>query len=356
SFLGCLEGTATVVCNGSTPAAGVTVDLYSLANVLLETTVTDVNGHYGFSGLETGDYKITIVTPAGFVADSETKTTTVSMGDCAVVDFTFTCLQITPCQRTIGYWKHQVNVYLTGKGKAQESLAELSAFMEEIRIHFNENLLNPVKIFEVEEGGHSTADSLMVLQRLLTVNKDGTMKDRAKQQMIALLLNVVSFKLSQTQVISADGANVSQAITYCDGTIDDGVSTNDERAKTIADMINNGQTVPAGWIPLSTPVIYYERGRGSIVYLGKGYPNPFNHSASISFALKGEGLIPVQLKVYDVTGRVVRTIIDRDVEPGSHSVTWNGIADDGARVSSGVYFYELKTGDSVATGKLVVRR
>jgi len=351
---GSIAGTIVTVCGSSTtPAAGITVDLFTIDNVMLETIATDVNGYYSFPGLAVGDYKITIVTPAGFVADQETKTTSVSMGQATVVDFQLSCLQITPDARTIGYWKHQVNSYLSGKGKAQETLADLLYYINEISAHFNGNLLNPVRMIEID----AEADQLIALNKLLTVNKDGTMLDRARQQAVALLLNVVSLKLSQAQVISPDGANVSQAITYTNQLIMDKVTSNDERAKDIADYINNGKTVPSGWIPTGTPIIYYERDRqGAIVYLGKGYPNPFSSTASIAFALKGNGLVPVGLKVFDVAGRVVKTLVSDALEPGQHSVSWNGMSDEGAKVSSGIYFYELRTPTSVATGKLVYRR
>jgi len=354
SLLGGIEGTVVTVCGGNTtPAAGVTVDLFTTGNVMLQSVATDVNGHYSFPGLEVGSYKITIVTPAGFVADEETKTTSVSMGQPTVVDFQLSCLPIKPDARSHGYWKHQVNSYLSGKGKAQETLDNMVYWINEISVHFNGNLLNPVKMIEIDP----EIDKLVALDKLLTVNKDGTMLDRAKMQAVALLLNVVSLKLSQAQVISANGANVSQAITYVNQLIMDKVTSNDERAKDIADYINNGKTVPSGWIPISTPIIYYERDRqGAIVYLGKGCPNPFSSTASIAFALKGNGLVPVELKVFDVTGRVVKTLISEALVPGQHSVGWNGMSDEGAKVSSGVYFYELKTPTSVATGKLVYRR
>jgi flagellar hook assembly protein FlgD len=76
----------------------------------------------------------------------------------------------------------------------------------------------------------------------------------------------------------------------------------------------------------------------------------------ISFALKGDNAQPVALKVYDVSGRVVRTLIDRAVEPGAHAIAWDGTSDNGTRASSGVYFYELRTPELATTGKLVMRR
>ena len=357
-FVGSIAGAVVTVCGGNTTAtAGVTVDLYSPDNILLATTVTDGEGRYSFPGLTLGGYKVTIVTPAGFTADEETKTAVVSMGDPTVVDFQLTCLPITPDARTIGYWKHQVNVYLTGKGKAQESLANMCYYMEQIRIHFNGNLLNPIKIFMVDDPDGQTMDSLAVLDRLLTVNKDGTMLDRAKQQMVALLLNVVSLKLSQAYVVSPNGANVSQAITFCDSLICDKITSNDERAKDICDYINNGRVVPSGWIPVATEIIYYEKGRpANLTDVARCYPNPFFGSTMISFAIKGDGAQPVALKVFDVTGRVVRTLADRALEPGAHAIAWDGLSDAGIRTSSGVYFYELRTPELVTTGKLVMRR
>jgi hypothetical protein len=354
SVQGCANGTVVVTCGGETvPAQGIVVDLYTIDNLLLASTTTDENGNYNFPGLSIDGHLITIVTPMGYVADQETKEISVFIGQCGVADFELTCLLVEPTQRTIGYWKHQVNCHVTGRGHPHESLADMSYYMEQIRIHFNENVLNPVKLVEVDP----STDSLIALRQLLTVNKRGTMNDRARQQMVALLLNVVSLKLSQGEIISADGANVTQAITYCDDLITDGISSNDEDAKTIADEINNGQTVAAGMIPLGMPIIWYERdSRGSIVYLGKGYPNPFVTSARIAFALKGQGYVPIDLKVFDVTGRVVRTLVSGELEPGQHSVSWNGLSDRGDRVSSGVYFYELRTPVDVATGKLVVMK
>ncbi|MCX5800003.1 MAG: T9SS type A sorting domain-containing protein [Candidatus Eisenbacteria bacterium] len=415
SLLGGIEGTIVTVCGGTcgggqttAPAAGVTVDLFTTDNVLLEGIPTDVNGHYSFIGLAIGDYNITVVTPAGFVADQETKTTSVSMGQPTVVDFQLSCLQIKPDARSHGYWKHQLNsfscgkcgkcgrdktpesrldylchkcgkcgncgkgeAYQTfdnylcsqcsrcgrcGKGKEHETLDDMLYYIEEIDAHFNRNLLNPVKMILIDpETGE--ADQLKVLDKLLTVNRYSTMRDKAKMQALALLLNVVSLKISQAQVISADGANVSQAVTYVNELIMDMVTSNDERAKDIAEYINNGRRVPSGWIPTSTPVIYYERDRyGSIDYLGKGFPNPFSSTASISFGLKGDGAVPVDLKVFDVTGRVVKTLVSDALQPGQHSVSWNGMSEEGAKVSSGIYFYELKTPTGVATGKLVYRR
>jgi hypothetical protein len=88
--------------------------------------------------------------------------------------------------------------------------------------------------------------------------------------------------------------------------------------------------------------------------LGVNRPNPFHPTTEIPFTVERAG--HVTLAVYDVAGRRVRTLVDRTMEPGRHSVTWNGIDDNGRMAASGVYFYRLKTGRFSATRKLVLLR
>ena len=64
----------------------------------------------------------------------------------------------------------------------------------------------------------------------------------------------------------------------------------------------------------------------------------------------------VRIAVYDLLGRMVRTIIDEEQSSGSHFTAWDGTSDSGSRVASGVYFYRLKAGDVVRTKKMVLLR
>jgi hypothetical protein len=73
-------------------------------------------------------------------------------------------------------------------------------------------------------------------------------------------------------------------------------------------------------------------------------PNPFNPQTKITYDLAREG--QVRLEVYDVQGRLVRTLVSGARGSGRHTETWNGTADDGGRVSSGVYLARL-TADGV---------
>jgi len=79
--------------------------------------------------------------------------------------------------------------------------------------------------------------------------------------------------------------------------------------------------------------------------LSQNYPNPFNVSTNMSYTLAEAG--KVTLKVYDIAGRLVQTLVDERQEAGEYTVTW-----DASEVSSGVYFYKLTAGDYTLTKKM----
>ena len=78
-------------------------------------------------------------------------------------------------------------------------------------------------------------------------------------------------------------------------------------------------------------------------------PNPFNPETLIAFELPWAA--QVQLEVYDVLGRRVRTLASESYSAGTHSVMWNGRGDEGHPVAGGVYFARL-----VADGQQAVQR
>ncbi len=72
--------------------------------------------------------------------------------------------------------------------------------------------------------------------------------------------------------------------------------------------------------------------------LSQNYPNPFNAATKIDFRTEGG---EVNLAVYNVTGSLVKTLVDGSLEAGSHSIIWDGKDNSGSEVSSGIYFYRL---------------
>jgi hypothetical protein len=83
--------------------------------------------------------------------------------------------------------------------------------------------------------------------------------------------------------------------------------------------------------------------------LNQNYPNPFNPSTTITFAIAQKGR--VGLNVYDVSGRLVATVMDKNLDAGTHTITFN--AD---KLATGVYFYKLSTSSGEITRKMLIIR
>jgi hypothetical protein len=84
-------------------------------------------------------------------------------------------------------------------------------------------------------------------------------------------------------------------------------------------------------------------------------PNPFNPSTQATFAIPSEaGIVPVVLRVYDVTGRIVRTLVDGTRGPGYHHVVWDGNDAAGKASSAGVYLLRIEAGAWSSVEKLTL--
>jgi hypothetical protein len=89
--------------------------------------------------------------------------------------------------------------------------------------------------------------------------------------------------------------------------------------------------------------------------LNQNFPNPFNPATTVAFDLAKPAA--VRIGIYDVSGRLVKTLVDRSMEAGSHEVLWNGTNSAGTGVPSGVYFYMMTTSEGFsATRKMILLR
>ena len=86
--------------------------------------------------------------------------------------------------------------------------------------------------------------------------------------------------------------------------------------------------------------------------LAQPYPNPFNSSVVIPFALPSA--TDVRITVFDVLGREVTTLLHRTLEAGRHQAYWHGTDKDEVAVASGAYFFRMETGDFVSTRKALL--
>jgi hypothetical protein len=88
--------------------------------------------------------------------------------------------------------------------------------------------------------------------------------------------------------------------------------------------------------------------------LESNYPNPFNPSTTIRYALP-EGA-DVRLVVYNILGQSVRTLVDGSQSAGRYSVVWDGRDAIGRQVASGLYIYRLQAGSFIATQKMLLAK
>ncbi len=88
--------------------------------------------------------------------------------------------------------------------------------------------------------------------------------------------------------------------------------------------------------------------------LKQNYPNPFNPVTTIAFDIVEAGR--VRIDIYDVSGRMVRTLLNESRDPGRHRIEWNGRDNSGSTVPSGIYFYRINAGEFTATRKMILLR
>ena len=79
--------------------------------------------------------------------------------------------------------------------------------------------------------------------------------------------------------------------------------------------------------------------------------NRRTYASSISYTIPERNI--VSLNIYDVNGAFVQNLVNENLEPGFHSVSWDGTNANGSKVSAGMYFYIIKSGNLVSTQKMI---
>jgi hypothetical protein len=122
-------------------------------------------------------------------------------------------------------------------------------------------------------------------------------------------------------------------------------------------MLSNVSSISQSWIGVDnvrlvrdnpTEVINKDNTPAAFS-LSQNFPNPFNPTTLISYSLPK--LSRVVLKVYDLLGREVSTLVSEEKSQGTYKVEFNG-----RQLSSGVYFYTLRAGDFVQTKKMLIMK
>lgn len=101
---------------------------------------------------------------------------------------------------------------------------------------------------------------------------------------------------------------------------------------------------PASPVSQDTPIKLFR--------LAQNHPNPFNPVTNIKYAVAREG--HVELGVYDLSGRLIRTLVSESSTAGEHSVSWDGTDNAGNGVPSGMYFYKYASGGKITARKMTL--
>jgi len=129
------------------------------------------------------------------------------------------------------------------------------------------------------------------------------------------------------------------------------IETTSGRVKVIQDNnVGIDYEDSSGDFIISTPTGIYEDEVNIYTFkLFDAYPNPFNPRTTIQYSIPSDGV--VKLKVYDVLGNEVATLVDEDKATGSYEIMF-----DATELSSGIYFYRIQAGSFVETKKMVLMK
>jgi hypothetical protein len=126
----------------------------------------------------------------------------------------------------------------------------------------------------------------------------------------------------------------------------------DEKGNNVCERITSDADIP---IPVKAgDASATEQTKPTVFSLAQNYPNPFNPETVIKFSLPQDS--KVTLRIYNVLGQVVNTLVDQVFPAGNHSVTWDGKNEQGSDVASGVYFYRLKADSYESIMKMTLLR
>ncbi|MCD6176397.1 MAG: T9SS type A sorting domain-containing protein, partial [Candidatus Cloacimonetes bacterium] len=91
-----------------------------------------------------------------------------------------------------------------------------------------------------------------------------------------------------------------------------------------------------------------------VTELTGNYPNPFNPTTTISFSIKEAGFVSID--IYNMKGQLVKTLVNEQLDAAYYNITWNGKDNSNKTISSGVYFYKMRSSNYTATKKMILMK
>ncbi|MDE3056803.1 MAG: ammonia-forming cytochrome c nitrite reductase subunit c552 [Bacteroidota bacterium] len=157
------------------------------------------------------------------------------------------------------------------------------------------------------------------------------------------LYSIVDTVLADSNVTHRDSVNAAEALanmTYAESDESGGFHNYKYSVALLTDAIAKARTIVTGVQAPAKPVPVQ-------FALMQNYPNPFNPTTHFQFSIAKSGF--VSLKVYDILGREIATLVNEQKSPGTYEITF-----DASRLTSGIYFYQLSSSGFVAVKKLML--
>ena len=134
-----------------------------------------------------------------------------------------------------------------------------------------------------------------------------------------------------------------------------GYNTPPSQNLVISEVPDTLRTINFSYVPSGVKGDENSEGLPKVFTLDQNYPNPFNLATELRYFVPEKyQSVFVSLRIYNLLGQGIRTLVNETQNSGRHSVTWDGKDDKGREVSSGIYFYRLEAGDSKLTKRMVL--
>ncbi|HOJ19639.1 MAG TPA: T9SS type A sorting domain-containing protein [Ignavibacteriaceae bacterium] len=326
----------------------VILSLYRVANnsnTFLGQAITDSQGNFTFNNLISGIYLVTIpVIPYGYSISSNYQYALIDGGNTVVINFYLLKSIAVNMSNKSSYWTKQFDYYLNRKGKAKETSADLTKYMNMIQYFYS----NKTMIFK----GYTTFHQWYMT---LDIKNNASILDKVKEQLAAFLFNLAANYIAQYIPVTQDNRTAGEALTFVTHIIKQNLSNQFNIAYEVLNNINSCQKIASGIIPPSE-ILYDKQNDNSIVMtaempyefsLLQNYPNPFNPVTTIEYSIPLPGF--VKLIVFDSLGNQITTLVNESKSSGLHRTIL-----DGNKLSSGIYIYQLLYNNKSITKKMLL--
>jgi hypothetical protein len=362
----------TVLADGA-PMANVAVQVADAAGGST-ALLTDAAGGFALADVPQGVAVVTLTVPTGYHAvdpASGSRSVTIVAGESATADFAIAADIVPPppppptyvnVPETWNYWQKEVRAALRNHGGHLETFKDMrDTYPTRIFEQFAQHPTDPVRVegvTQVDPDGSGPK-----LPRRLDINDlDATIEPGnstaivvAKRELLVILLNVVSNRLSLNLPVDDQGTTLEQEIRRLADMINDGKPANDRLAGTRGSLINSGagsplvaartggysNDQPSGGV-VGDPASQATATGPRVAVLHDGYGS----GVRVAFTLAQAG--SAQVDVFDATGRHVERLWSGDAPAGSTIVSWNG----GGR--RGIYFARLVSAEGSSAAKFVI--